>query len=119
MLRMCLSEVLLLIALISPITAEQKRVLLPAGPGQPPFDVTIHSVPIEELLGGGPPKDGIPALDHPKFVAAAEAGRFLHDRDKVLAVIYNGVIKAYPVRILNWHEIVNDDFGGKPVAVTW
>jgi len=98
--------------------AQQGSVHLEAGRGQRPFDVTKHSVPIEELHGGGPPRDGIPAIDHPKFVPAANA-RFLRGNDRVLGVNHNGVAKAYPIGILNWHEIVNDDFAGKPVAVTW
>ncbi|MCI0628882.1 MAG: DUF3179 domain-containing protein [Acidobacteria bacterium] len=98
--------------------AQQRPVLLESGRGQRPFDVTKHSVPVEELRGGGPPRDGIPAIDHPKFVPAAKAS-FLRGGDRVLAVEHNGVAKAYPIGILNWHEIVNDDFAGQPVVVTW
>jgi hypothetical protein len=97
----------------------QTRQYLDAGKGQPSFDVTVHAVPIEEILNGGPPKDGIPALNTPKFVSASDADKFLKKHDRVLAVDYNGVAKAYPIRILNWHEVVNDDFNGRPVVVTW
>lgn len=99
--------------------AQQEHAYLDAGKGQPPFDVTQHYVPIEEIVNGGPPKDGIPALNNPKFVSAADADKFLKKRDKVLALEYNGVAKAYPIRILNWHEVVNDTFNGKPVVVTF
>jgi hypothetical protein len=108
----------LLLGLSSLIVSQEKKTL-EAGPGQRPFDVTLHSVPIEDIRGGGPPKDGIPSLDRPKFVTAKEAERFLNPGDRVLAVEQNGVAKAYSIRILNWHEIVNDDVGGQPVAVTW
>lgn len=101
------------------VVGEQKKQSLEAGPGQRPFDVTRHSVPVEEIIGGGPPKDGIPALDYPKFVSAKEAEKFLSPRDRILGIEFNGVAKAYPIKILNWHEIVNDDFAGKPVTVTW
>jgi hypothetical protein len=97
----------------------QAKQYLDAGKGQPPFDVSVHAVPIEEILNGGPPKDGIPALNKPKFVSASEADKFLKKHDRVLALDYNGIAKAYPIRILNWHEAVNDDFNGKPVLVTW
>lgn len=97
----------------------QERRYLEAGPGQRPFDVTKHSVPIEEIRGGGPPKDGIPALDNPKFVSAKEADKFLSRQDRILGVALNGAAKAYPLKILNWHEIVNDTVGGRPVLVTW
>ncbi len=82
------------------------------------FDFTKHSIPVGEIRGGGPPKDGIPALTAPKFVAAGEAG-FLKARDKVLGVYVNGVAKAYPVKILNWHEAVNDHIGDLPILATW
>jgi hypothetical protein len=100
-------------------TAQQEKQYLDAGRGQTPFDVTRHSVPIVEIVPAGPPKDGIPALDRPKFVPASGADKFLSKHDKILGIEYNGVAKAYPVKILNWHEIVNDDFNGKPAAVTW
>ncbi len=99
--------------------AQEQEQYLDAGKGQPPFDITRHSVPIEEILSGGPPKDGIPALNNPKFVSASDGDKFLKKHDKVLAIEYNGVAKAYPIRILNWHEVVNDNFNGKPVVVSW
>jgi hypothetical protein len=52
-------------------------------------------------------------------VAAKDADRFLRGKDRVLAVSMNGAAKAYPVKILNWHEIVNDEVGGQPITVTW
>lgn len=75
-------------------------------------------IPETEIFSGGPPKDGIPSLDHPKFVKASEA-TFLNDHDRVLALKRNGVAKAYPIRILNWHEIVNDSFGDEGVIITY
>ncbi len=98
-------------------TAQQPQ-YLPSGAGKP-FDVTRHSVPLNEITGGGPPKDGIPALDAPKFVSAEQANKFLSGKDRVLAVALFGGAKAYPIRILNWHEIVNDEINGHPITVTW
>jgi len=82
------------------------------------FDFTKHSIPPQEIMGGGPAKDGIPALLDPHFLPAAEA-TFLSDQDQVIGVIEGGVAKAYPLRILTWHEVVNDRLGGRPVAVTY
>ncbi len=82
------------------------------------FDFTKHSIPPEEILSGGPPKDGIPAILDPQFVQADEAA-FLSDEDMVIGVVEGQTAKAYPLRILNWHEVVNDQIGGKPVAVTY
>lgn len=97
----------------------QQRQLLDAGKGQRPFDVTTHAVPLNDIVGGGPARDAIPALDHPKFVPSRDADRFLRPKDRVLAVTMNGAAKAYPIKILNWHEIVNDDIKGRPITVTW
>jgi hypothetical protein len=68
-------------------------------------------VPAEEIMHGGPGRDGIPSLDYPEFVAADEA-KYLRSKDRVLGLELNGVARAYPIRILNYHEIVNDAFGG-------
>jgi hypothetical protein len=73
----------------------------------------------EEIISGGPPPDGIPAIDRPKFVSAAEARRWLHPNEPVLALTVNGDARAYPLQILMWHEIVNDVVGGVAVAVTY
>jgi hypothetical protein len=104
--------------LIALSTVAQERIYLPSGTSKP-YDITQHSVPINEIMGGGPPKDGIPALDAPKFVTAEQVKKFLSDTDRVLAVSVFGGAKAYPIRILNWHEIVNDEINGHPVMVTW
>jgi hypothetical protein len=82
------------------------------------FDLRDPLVPAEAIIAGGPPKDGIPALDEPKFVAARDAG-FLGQKDPVLGVVRNGIAKAYPLRVLNWHEVVNDRFGTEPIVVTY
>ncbi len=72
-----------------------------------------------EILSGGPPKDGIPAIDGPNFIAAADETR-IGDREPVITVEIEGEIpRAYPIRYLTWHEIVNDEIGGIPVAVTF
>ncbi len=81
------------------------------------FDVTGASVPAQTIVRGGPPKDGIPAIDQPRFINAAQAG--LADGDRVLGLDIGGVARAYPVRILNWHEVVNDRFGSRAVVVTF
>jgi hypothetical protein len=78
-----------------------------------------HNVPLEEFVGGGPPKDGIPSIDDPKFVSAAAADDFLAPREPVAVVALGGEVRAYPLQILTWHEIVNDEIAGKPVAVTY
>jgi hypothetical protein len=75
-------------------------------------------VPQQEILSGGPRKDGIPALTKPIFVEAGDA-IFLQDSDRVLGISYNGITRAYPIRILNYHEIVNDELGGRAIVVSF
>lgn len=101
------------------VITESKPRLLPAGPGRKPFDATRHTVSLSEITDGGPPRDGIPALDNPKFISAQSVDRVLKGSDRVLGVLINGEAKAYPVRILNWHELVNDTAGGRAILVSW
>lgn len=75
-------------------------------------------VPPDKILSGGPGRDGIPSLDYPAFVNAKDAG-FLKSKDRVLGIEVNGVTRAYPIRILNYHEIVNDIVGGEAVVITY
>jgi Protein of unknown function (DUF3179) len=76
-------------------------------------------VPLDQIVSGGPPPDGIPSIDNPKFISVQEASKFLEDSELVLGLNINGDIRAYPLQILVWHEIVNDEVGGVPVAVTY
>ncbi len=71
-----------------------------------------------ELLSGGPPPDGIPAIDSPTFEQADEVD-WLEDNEAVLSLTVGGETRAYPLRVMTWHEIVNDVVGGVPVAVTY
>ncbi|HZA86131.1 MAG TPA: DUF3179 domain-containing protein [Acidimicrobiales bacterium] len=71
-----------------------------------------------ELLSGGPPPDGIPAIDRPKFLAADYVD-FLEDEEPVLAIEIGDDARAYPLQVMTWHEIVNDTVDGVPVAVTY
>jgi len=82
------------------------------------WDFSRHSIPVEDIISGGPPKDGIPALTDPKFVKAEKA-KYMRDDEQVLGVYLNGTARAYPTRILSWHEVVNDRFGDLPVLVSW
>lgn len=95
-------------------------------------DTSRATIPVEEVLSGGPPPQGIPALgfsgDHagaananraPSFVSQEEAASWLAAEEPVIAMTLNGESRAYPLQILTWHEIANDTLGGVPVAVTF
>lgn len=82
------------------------------------FVIEKPLVPINLIQQGGPPKDGIPALSHPTFVKAAQAKQ-LDPFDRVLGLAYQGEVKAYPIRILDHHEIVNDVFDQQKVVISF
>jgi hypothetical protein len=76
-------------------------------------------VPLDQIVSGGPPPDGIPSIDKPKFISIQDANKYLEDSELVLGLSINGDVRAYPLQILVWHEIVNDKVGDVPVAVTY
>lgn len=78
-----------------------------------------HIVPLDEIVGGGPPKDGIPSIDHPKFISAANAGIRLQENDPGIMLSFGGINRFYPFQILVWHEIVNDTVNGRRVLITY
>lgn len=88
------------------------------GQAWPQTDFSRTAIDLREIMFGGPPKDGIPAIDRPRFAPVPEAG-FLADREPVIALSVDGVAKAYPLQVLMWHEIANDTIAGMPVTVTY
>lgn len=95
--------------------------------GQPSFstrfwtktDFCRRSVEFSDVFSGGPPPDGIPPLDDPRFESITHAREWLQDRSPVIALDIDGEARAYPLAILTWHEIANDTLAGVPVAVTF
>lgn len=84
----------------------------------PKTDFSKKSVDLGEILSGGPPKDGIPAIDNPSFAPARDVND-IGPNEPVIRFGVDDDIRAYPLRILIWHEIVNDVVGGKPVTITY
>lgn len=82
------------------------------------FKLTDLRIEREAIKSGGPPRDGIPSIDAPKFIAPDKAD-FMQDDDIVLSFTHGETIRAYPLRILVWHEIVNETIAGKPILVTY
>lgn len=74
-------------------------------------------IALDQLLNGGPPKDGIPSIDEPQFDTASTTP--FETDERIIGVVVNGEAKAYPYGIMNWHEIVNDTLGGVNVSVTY
>ncbi len=85
----------------------------------PKTDFSKRTVELDEIMSGGPPKDGIPAIDQPRFVGARAARAWLRAEEPVIAVRVGKEARAYPLQILMFHEIVNDEIAGRPVAVTF
>jgi len=75
-------------------------------------------IPENQIVSGGPGKDGIPSIDDPEFAPVSEVN-FIPDNRRVIGIKVGNTIRAYPHQIMDWHEIVNDNVGGSPVAVTF
>lgn len=82
------------------------------------FDLSDADIPVNEVVSGGPPRDGIPSIDQPRFIGVNEAA-FMDDDDRVLGVQIRGQDRAYPIAILNWHEVVNDRIDNQHFVVTY
>lgn len=81
-------------------------------------DEARSTIRVEEIQWGGVAVDGIPALDNPKMVLAAEADYLLPD-EVVFGMVINGDVRAYPLRIMDWHEMANDVVGGVPISLAY
>jgi hypothetical protein len=88
-------------------------------PGNWKTDLSKKSIDLRELMSGGPPKDGIPAILNPKFVGVDEAHAWLDDKEPVLMVEHGGEARAYPLQILIFHELANDQIGDLPILVSY
>ncbi len=84
----------------------------------PVTDFSKATVDLGEILSGGPGKDGIPAIDAPRLVPLADYTA-ADDKEPVVGLVINSEARAYPLRVLVWHEIVNDEVGGVPVTITY
>lgn len=82
-------------------------------------DFSRATISFADIISGGPPKDGIPAIEDPSFVSLREARKWIEEEESVFLLEAGGETKIYPVQILMWHEIVNDEVGGVPVTVTY
>jgi hypothetical protein len=82
------------------------------------FDLSEANIPTKEIRRGGPPPDGIPSIDNPQFTLVEDVN-FLEPEDTIIAFEKDGVARAYPFRILIWHEIVNDTVADRPIAVVY
>lgn len=105
------------------VSAEAASSALPAGPsaldepGSGEFPEPL--VPLDEIISGGPPPDGIPPIEDPVFLDVADNLEILDPVESIVALEINGDARAYPIRVMIWHEIVNDTVGGEPVSVTY
>ena len=84
----------------------------------PETDFGKSSISLEDVRSGGPPRDGIPSIDNPQFKPAG-AITDIGPKEPVISVELNGTVRAYPIRVMMWHEIVNDRIGDLPIAVTY
>lgn len=90
-----------------------------AAPALSPDEEKFLSLLQENVASGGPPKDGIPAIEKPQYTGAAEADQWLSPDDVVFGVNHAGLVAAYPQRILVWHEIANETVAGEKISITY
>ncbi|MEZ5912802.1 MAG: DUF3179 domain-containing protein [Paracoccaceae bacterium] len=109
------AALILLLSLAATVLRADPPPWLGEFPGQ---DWQSAAVDLSTIRSGGPPRDGIPALDAPRFIDAATETR-IDGREPVLTLEMGGEARAYPIRYLIWHEIANDTVAGVPVAVTY
>ncbi len=107
-------------------SAEKRSCEDPFDGATPPFQAAgwetnfcLSSVDYAEIMPGGPPRDGIPPLDNPHFETTASADNWIEDNEPVILLVVDQKARAYPLQIMTWHEIVNDEVNGVPVAVTF
>ena len=84
-------------------------------PNNPGFQKLVEPASIRS---GGPTPDGIPSIDNPRFADVSEVEE-LNEAEPVVAVSISGEARAYPIRILTRHELVNDTLGGVPVTISY
>ncbi|GJM35066.1 MAG: hypothetical protein DHS20C18_40670 [Saprospiraceae bacterium] len=107
---------LILIATSFTSTAQSVSQPYPTGNG---FSLDNLELPISEIYPGGPARNGITSLNDPKFEPASCAEDFVSAQDYVIGISYNGVTRAYPVKIMGYHEVVNDQIGEEKILVTY
>ena len=126
--RNCIQVTVLLAVLIALATGAAPGTAMADARGWraewPHTDFSQHTVPLREIRSGGPPKDGIPSIDMPRFEqlsdgAAAGWAAGIGNEEPVISLAIGGDARAYPLRILIWHEIANDIVGGTPVTITY
>lgn len=98
---------------------DKPREAAPRPSGLSPEEEKSLALLREKVESGGPPKDGIPAIDRPRYTSAPEADQWLTPEDVVFGVDYKGLVAAYPQRILVWHEIANESVGAERISVTY
>lgn len=104
----------------NPVQEATQKVADIAGGGSFNFDPETPGYEnFKKLKSGGVPRDGIPSIDKPKFESVGAADAWLASDDIVFVLEYKGEVRAYPQKILNWHEIVNDTVAGDPLAITF
>ncbi|MBL8580469.1 MAG: DUF3179 domain-containing protein [Mesorhizobium sp.] len=116
--RRNLCTVLLAALLLAPTARAESEIAQQWKHEWPQTDFSRTTVDLSEIISGGPPKDGIPSIDDPSFIPVAEATE-LAPQEPVLSLVIAGEARAYPLRVMMWHEIVNDVVAGTPVTVTY
>lgn len=97
---------------------QRPRTSPPSAPPTPP-EAPAPRIPPDQIIDGGPGKDGIPSIDRPTFSAVSDAATYLRDEGLGISIVTERTKRFYPFQIIVWHEIVNDAVDGVPIAVTY
>lgn len=111
-------------------SANRSKPLIEGASNEPPSELrsavqtwatnwSLRTISLDELFSGGPPRDGIPPIDEPSFISIEDAAQEVAETEPIVVYEHEGDARAYPLAILIWHEIVNDDVGGQPVSITF
>ncbi len=117
--------VMLLAGCAQPAPERSDSTPSPESAAEPEYEIktdaegTKYIVHPAKIVGGGPPKDGIPSIDDPEFVSVEEADEWIEDNELVITIIHKGMKRVYPLQIMVWHEIVNETIGGDPLLITY
>ena len=114
-----MKQIILLVLIIIVISSCQNKSVATNSEIQTTSDGVKYLIHPSKINSGGPPKDGIPSIDNPKFVAVTVADEWIQDNELVLAIIHKNVTKVYPMQIMVWHEIVNDNIADDPILITY
>ncbi len=104
---------------LTPLSGAERRLIEEWNQGGWTTEFSKKTIDLNEVISGGVPRNGIPPIRDPRFVSLERGNSVYNDLEPVVVFELNGEARAYPLQVLTWHEIVNDEVGGEPVLITF